>query len=104
MTLEERAELKAELERMLGPKARPRPKVVVRDDLGTVRDADVHVSRADVNAAGQDRVVEVRRPDWVTINMDVYERQLAERAEERRQRRALDPCGLGHWGPLDEDD
>jgi hypothetical protein len=50
---------------LLGMNVLPRPKVVTRDDLGTIRDADVHVSRADPNtASGQDKVVEVRRPDY----------------------------------------
>ena len=103
LTPARKAEIKAELEEILGPAPRPKPKVVTRDDV-TVRDADVHVSRADVNAGGADRVVAVRRPEYVTINMEAYERQRAERAAERRRRRELDPYRLGLWGPIEDDD
>jgi hypothetical protein len=101
ITPERKAEIFAELDAMFGP-PRPKPKVVTVDAVA-VRDADVHVSRADRNAEGTDRVVEVRRSDWVTINMAAYERQCAERAAERRERRALDPCRLGLYGPTDDE-
>jgi hypothetical protein len=90
---------------LLGETVLPRPKVVTRDDLGTVRDADVHVSRADPNTAnGQDKVVEVRRSDFVTINIPEWERQQEEKREERRWRRNLDPYRLGLYGPTDDEE
>jgi hypothetical protein len=82
----------------------PRPKVVTRDDLGTIRDADVHVSRADPNTGGKDKVVEVRRPDYVTINIAAWEQQQADKRAEREWRRSLDPCKLGLYGPTDDEE
>jgi hypothetical protein len=104
MTPERKAEIDAAVEEILGPKPLPKPKVVTRDDLGTVRDADVHVSRVDPNTSGDNRVIEVRRPDYVTINIPEWERQQAEKLEERRERRRLDPCRLGLYGPIDDDE
>jgi hypothetical protein len=93
----------AELDEMFG-KRPAKPKAVVADGVA-VRDADVRVSRADPNAVeGTDRVVEVRRVDWVTVDMEAYERQQAQRAAERAQRRAIDPCGLGLYGPVEQED
>jgi hypothetical protein len=103
VTPERLAEIKADLEEILGPTPLPKPKVVIEEDV-LVRDADVHVSRADANSKGRDEVVQVRRPDWVTIDLAAYGRQCAERAEERRRRRELDPCRLGLYGRTDEDD
>jgi hypothetical protein len=108
VTPERRAELYAMFDEIVGNR-RPKPKVVARDDIGTVRDADVHVSRADPNAArGVAEVVTVRRPEWVTVNMAAYERQWemaqADRAAARAHRKAIDPYNLGHWGPIDEDE
>jgi hypothetical protein len=66
----ELAQFLREMEGILGQPPTPRPKVVARSDLGIVRDADVHISRADPNAAdGRDRTVEVRRPDYLTVDM-----------------------------------
>ena len=103
-TPEKRAEIDAALEEILGPVPLPRPKaVVVKDQV--VRDADVHVSKADRNySTSTDGAVAVRRPDYVTINMAAYEEQRAERAEERRRRRELDPYRLGLYGPVDDDE
>ena len=42
-------------------------------------------------------------PGHVTIRLDLWAQQQAERRAERRLRRALDPCRLGHWGPLDDE-
>jgi len=86
----------------LGPPPMPKPKVVVRDDLGTVRDADVHVSRADPNADGTDKVVPVRRPDWVTINFAEYERQREVDEAWKAYMRSLDPFRMGLY-EMDED-
>ena len=83
----------------------PKPKAVVVEDQ-VVRDADVEVSKADKNCTSEDKVVRVRRPDYVTINMAEYERQRAEKAAERQRRKwereylNLDPL---IWG-YDEDE
>ena len=100
------AELVALMEKALGltPKPKPKPKVVVNEEQ-VVRDADVRVSPADPNYRGSEEgVVRVRRSDFVTINMAVWEAQQEEKAEARRRRRALDPYRLGHWGSVDEDE
>jgi hypothetical protein len=76
VTPERKAELIAALEELIGPRPMPKPKVVIRDD-DIVRDADPHVSRAD--------------PNYVE-------------SEERLRRRALDPCRLGLYGPIDDED
>ncbi len=108
LTAKDRAEIEAAYEEVFGRKPLRKPKVVARNDLGTIRDADVPVSRADPNTNGQARVVQVRRPDWVTINFEALDQQMrathrAYDAAERRQRRdELDPFGLGHWGPNDD--
>jgi hypothetical protein len=107
MTPERKAEVDAEAERILeevlGPLPMPKPNVVTRDDLGTVRDADVHVSRADPNADGTDKVVPVRRPDWVAINYAAYEAQRADKAAWRRYIRGLDPYRLNLYGSEEEE-
>ena len=79
----------------------PKPKAVVVEDQ-VVKDAEAHVSGADPNYPGSDGgVVRVRRSDFVTINMGLWEAQQREKKEARRLRQALDPCRLGHWGPTD---
>src|SRR5262249_53941668 len=99
------AELVALMEKALGltPKPKPpKPKAVV-DDGQVVRDADVRVSPADPNYHGaHEGVVRVRRKDWVTVNVDLWEAQQREKAEARRARKALDPYRLGHWGATDD--
>ena len=105
LTPERKAELWLFWEDLLGPMPMPKPKVVTRDDLGTIRDADVHVSRADPNAVdGVHRTVEVRRPDYVTINIPEWEWQQEEKRKEREERRRLDPYKLGLYGPTDDDE
>jgi hypothetical protein len=99
LTPERKAEIRAIVDEIVGPTPMPRPKVVARNDLGTVRDADVHVSRADPNAPGGDRVVEVRRQDWVTIDIPEWERQQAEKRRERQYKHDLDPFDYGTYGP-----
>jgi hypothetical protein len=104
ITPERKAELIAALEELIGPKRMARPKVVIRD-ADVVRDADPHVSRADPNYARSDGgVVRVRRNDFVRINMELYEAQQEAKREDRRIRRMLDPCRLGLYGPIDEDE
>lgn len=100
----ETVKLLAELEEIVGLKPMPKPKVVARNDLGEIRDADVHVSRADPNASGKAEVVNVRRPEYVTVNMWQYECQQAEKAWDRIYRRQLDPYRLGLYGSIDDDE
>jgi len=98
-------ELVALLEKVLGltPKPKPKPRVVTTEE-GVVRDADVRVSPADPNYRGSEEgFVRVRRKDFVTVRMDLYEVQMREKAEARRVRRAMDPYRLGHWGPIDDE-
>jgi hypothetical protein len=99
------AEVDAILDEIWGPSPpKPKPKAVTSD--GTViRDAIVRVGPTDPNYDRSDGgVVTVRRKDWVKINMEAYERQMGEKREDRRIRRQLDPCRLGLYGPIDEDD
>src|SRR5215469_9759132 len=103
---ERTAELVAMLEKALGltPKPKPKPKAVV-DDGEVVRDANVRVSPADPNYRGSDDgVVRVRRSDFVTVRIDLWEEQQAAKREERRHRRIIDPCRLGLYGPVDDED
>jgi len=96
-------QLKAWLDELEGIRP-PKPKAVVVEDQ-VVRDANSHVSRADPNyAASDDGVVKVRRRDWVTVRIDLWEEQMRQRREERRIRRALDPCRLGLYGSIDHED
>src|SRR5262245_3490265 len=96
------AELVALMEKALGLAPRPpvKPKVVTNEGE-VVRDADVKTSPADPNHSG-DGIVRVRRKDFVTINMELWEAQQREKAEERRMRRMLDPYRLGHWGSTED--
>lgn len=103
VTPERKAELIAELKEIIGPKPKDRPKVVA-SDAGVIRDADVHVSRADPNyPKSKEGMVRVRRNEWVTIRMDLYEEQQRQKQEDRRRRQELDPCRLGLYGPIDDD-
>ena len=93
------AELVALLEKALGltPKPKLKAKAVVSEGE-VVRDADVRVSPADPNYPNSNEgTVRVRRSDFVTVNMDLYEAQQRQKAEDRRLRRSLDPFRLGHW-------
>ena len=102
ITPERRAQIQARIKEVAASFQRqrlPKPKVIVRDGIGTVRDADVRVSRADVNANGAAETIAVYRPPgWCTINMQAAEMQMAERARDRAYRKSLDPARLGHWG------
>jgi hypothetical protein len=99
------AEVDAILDRIWGP-APPKPKPKAVTSEGTViRDAIVRVGPADPNySKSDDGVVTVKRKDWVRINMDVWEAQQREKRLDRLRRRELDPCRLGLYGPIDEDD
>jgi len=99
---ERKAQLIAELEELIGPTKMEKPKIVANEE-GVIRDADPHVSRIDKNYPFSDEgVVRVRRSDFVTVNMDLYEAQQEAKREDRRRRRILDPYRLGHWGPTDD--
>jgi hypothetical protein len=105
ITPERKAEIIAALEKKCGPLPKVMPKVVTREDAGTIRDADVAVSRADKNYPNSDEgIVRVRRPEYVTINIAAWEEQQRWKAEDRRRRRELDPFRIGHWGPLDDNE
>lgn len=89
-------ERKAEIRALLNPTKPPKPKVVTSEG-DVIRDAVVRVAPEDPNARGRDdRVVSVRRPDYVTINIAAWEEQQRWKAEDRRRRRELDPFRIGH--------
>src|SRR5262245_25332472 len=99
-------ELVAMLEKVLGidPQSKPKPKAVVNEGE-VVRDADVRVSPTDPNYWQSDGgVVKVRRSDFVTVRIDLWEEQQAEKREVRRHKRMIDPCRLGLYGPVDDED
>jgi hypothetical protein len=102
-------DVEAILEEIWGPKPwfperRPKPKVVTSNSE-VVRDAEVTVSPTDPNyKKSEEGVVRVRRSDWVGINMEAYEEQQRQKREDRRHRRMIDPCRLGHWGSIDDDE
>jgi hypothetical protein len=90
-------ELDAILTRIWGPKRGPKPKVVT-DGAAVVRDATVRVSSADPNYPKSDEgVVRVRRADFVTINMNLYEEQQRQKQMDRVHRKMIDPARMGHW-------
>ena len=97
VTPKRKAEIIAQLEEIMGRKLMARPKVVVKDNE-IVRDAEPHVSKADPNYPNSDRgVVTVRRSDFVTINMALWEAQQEMKREDRLRRRLIDPARMGHW-------
>ena len=97
-------EIEAILDEIWGPRPKPKPKVVTSDGK-EVRDATVQVSPKDPNyRKADDGVVQVRRPGFVTVRMDLWEEQQRWKREERLRRRALDPARTGIWGPLDDDE
>jgi hypothetical protein len=99
MTFEE---MEAILDEICGPKPKPKPKVIANEGE-VVRDAEVQVSPKDPNYRGSEEgVVRVRRNDFVTINMELWEAQQEAKREDRRLRRRLDPFRLGHWDDPDE--
>jgi hypothetical protein len=97
------AELEALLDRIWGPKQKPKPKVVTSEGEA-VRDADVKVSSADPNySRSNEGVVRVRRNDFVTLRLDLYEQQVQQRREDRRHRRVIDPARMGLWNGGEDD-
>jgi hypothetical protein len=40
----------------------------------------------------------------VTLNIPLWEWQQEQKRAERRAARELDPCRLGIWGPIDDED
>jgi hypothetical protein len=108
VTPERRAELEAELDRLMGLSP-PKPKVVASDGR-IVRDADVHVSPADERNSlyGTREVVSVRRPDdfrYAKIDMALAEVQMQERQRAASASappdRIADPMNL--WGGRQDD-
>jgi hypothetical protein len=99
ITPERKAEIIAALEKKCGPLPKVMPKVVTRDDA-TIRDADVAVSRADKNYPNSDDegIVHVRRGDWVTIDIELWEDQQVEKRRYKRYLKELDPCDIGIYG------
>jgi hypothetical protein len=86
ITPERQAQIDAMMEEICGPMPMPKPKAVVVENK-VVRDADVTVSKQDKNyPASGSGVVQVRRADWVTVNMAAYEEQQRWKAEERQRR------------------
>jgi len=97
-------ELTAILDSIWGPVRKPRPKVVT-SEAQVIRDADVRVSPDDPNyRKSNEGVVRVRRSDFVTLRLDLWEEQQRQRREDRLRRRAIDPCRLGHWGSIEDDE
>jgi hypothetical protein len=76
-------ELVAMLEKVLGLDPKPKPKLKAVVDGGeVVRDAEVRVSSADPNYRESDGgVVKVRRSDFVTVRVDLWEEQQAMKRE-----------------------
>jgi hypothetical protein len=97
-------EILRDLNGIASSKITARPKVVAKEDQ-IIRDANVSVSKADRNYPTSDEgMVKVRRPDYVTINIPLWEEQQRLKAEQRRRNREIDPDRLGHWGPIDDED
>jgi hypothetical protein len=97
-------EVKAILDRIWGPPQRPKPKVVT-SDAAVIRDADVQVAPDDPNYPKSEQgMVRVRRSNFVTLRIDLWEEQQRQKRAEKLHRRQLDPYRLGHWGSEDEDE
>ena len=107
VTPEQQAMIDAEVNELFGDligKPKPRTKVVTKEDQ-VIRDADVAVSKADKNyPSGEDKVVRVRRPDFVTINIAEWERQREEKAAYKRYLRNLDGWEKLVYGAVDQDE
>ena len=99
------AEVDAILDRIWGPAPpKPKPKAVTNDGE-VIRDAIVKAAPSDPNySRSDDGVVKVRRSPFVTVRMDLWEEQQRWKREDRLRRRQLDPCRLGLYGPIDDED
>jgi hypothetical protein len=99
------AEVKEILDRIWGPPPpKPKPKVVTSDGE-VIRDAITRVAPSDPNYRESDEgVVKVRRNDFVTVRIDLWEEQQRQKAEEKRHRREIDPYRLGLYGPVEDED
>ena len=63
------------------------------------------MSKADKNYPASDEgMVQVRRPDYVTINIPLWEEQQEDKRRYKRYLRELDPCNLGIYGPIDDEE
>jgi hypothetical protein len=109
---ERKAELLALFEAELGltpespetPEKKEPPVKVVVEEGEVVRDALVRVAPSDPNfPKSQEGEVRVRRTDFVTVRIDLWEEQQRQKAEDRRHRRAIDPYRMGHWGDDGDD-
>jgi hypothetical protein len=97
-------EIMAILTEIWGPPPRKKPKVVTNEGE-VVRDALVRVSPSDPNyPKSEEGEVRVRRADFVTVRIDLWEEQQRAKREDRLRRRALDPYRTGIWGPVDDED
>jgi len=45
-----------------------------------------------------------KRPDWVTVDIAAWEEQQREKRRYKRYLRELDPCKLGLYGPIDDEE
>lgn len=98
LTPERRAELLAKSK--LTPRAKPTPKLGVVAEAGRlVAPATVRVSPADPNF--QNSANGVVRIDMATAEQQYWQR-IVYAEEERKRRKALDPCRLGSWGPWED--
>ena len=97
-------EIIRDLNGVASSKITTRPKVVAKEDQ-IIRDANVSVSKADKNwPASDEGMVHVRRPDYVAINIPLWEEQQAEKARYKRYLRELDPCRQSLYGPVDDEE
>jgi hypothetical protein len=90
--LEGLARKRARAEAAKRPKAR-----LVSDQGQIVGTAAVHLSPSDPNWRGSNS-------QYVLIREDLAEAQRVEREAYRRYLRELDPCRLGLYGPIDDDE
>jgi hypothetical protein len=51
-----------------------------------------------------DEVVPSHRPGYVTIDIPRWAEQQAEKARYKRYLKELDPCRLGLYGPIEDED
>jgi len=98
LTPERKAELLAKYK--LTPRAKPTPKLEVVAEAGRlVAPATVRVSPADPNF--RNATGGVVRVDLAAAEQQYWQR-IAYAEGERARRKALDPYGLGLWGPWED--